>query len=120
VLGVSADDPEITAELRTRLELPFTLLSDPELRTADALDAPVCAGACFAATLPLHPVALPRYPKKAFLQPALYVWTTGPAPAYTWKQRGKLRNLFGAAGRPSGAQVVEVVREALTARSPAG
>ena len=40
VYGVSAQSPDYQAELAQRLGLPFTILSDPELRLADELDLP--------------------------------------------------------------------------------
>lgn len=43
VFGLSSQDPAYQAELCARLRLPFPMLSDPELRLADALRLPTFA-----------------------------------------------------------------------------
>ncbi|WP_337249000.1 MerR family DNA-binding transcriptional regulator [Leucobacter chromiireducens] len=43
VFGLSSQDPDYQAELCERLRLPFPMLSDPELRLADALRLPTFA-----------------------------------------------------------------------------
>lgn len=112
VYGVSADTVADARALADKLKLPFVLLSDPELLSAEILASPTSTTASFWATAPAHPRIL-RYPKKAFLQPALFVWTKKERPAYEWRQTEKLRNLLGATGRPGAADIVSVVRRML-------
>lgn len=109
VYGVSVEDVETLRAFRERLRLPYTLLSDPLLTTASALDLPVSSPAAYATTAAIHPSVL-RYPKKAFLQPAMLVWSKTDKPIYEWRQTEKLRNLFGATGRPSAQQMLDVLR----------
>jgi len=102
---VATDASDTLERFRDKHQLPFTLLSDPELRCADALEVPTSAR---------HPMAL-TYPKRAFLQPALFVWLRSGELAYAWRQTPRLKNLFGAAGRPSGEDVRRITAEALGA-----
>lgn len=88
------------------------MLSDPMLLTHQALDSPISSKSAFAATLPLHPRALPALPKKAFLQPAVFVWRAGEL-RYGWRQRETITNLFGARNRPTTAQLLDIVRGVL-------
>jgi len=87
------------------------MLSDPMLLAAEALDSPVSTKHTFAVTLPLHPVALPALPKKAFLQPAVFVWHEGKL-VHQWRQSEKITNLFGARNRPTAAQLLDIARKA--------
>jgi peroxiredoxin len=113
VLGVCADTPPVLKQFRERLGLPFTMLSDPQLLTAAALDVPTASKANLWATAALHRVVL-TYPKKSYLQPSLFIWTRDGTLAHEWRQtESSLTNLYGARGRPTGAQVLERVREQL-------
>jgi peroxiredoxin len=109
---LAADTPARLAAFRDQHDLPYTMLSDPDLTSAEMLDIPVSSLANFAATLALHPVLL-TYPKRAYLQPAVFVWLRDGTLAYEWRQTSKLSNLFGAKGRPTGGQIVDIVREVL-------
>jgi hypothetical protein len=109
---VAADTPDTLRAFRSEYELPYTLLSDPQLVSAEALDTPVSTAKGYYGALALHP-SIRHYPRKAFLQPALLIWK-GSDLRYEWRQTEKLRNLFGATGRPSGADVVRLVTDALT------
>lgn len=114
VLGVSADTPARLQKFREKLELPFTLLSDPMLTTAAALGVPVATKANFVAVSVLHPTVR-TYPKRSFLQPALFVWRRDGTLAHRWCQtESSLTNLYGARGRPRADQVLQVVRKVLT------
>ena len=114
VLGVSADTPARLQKFREKLELPFTLLSDPMLTTAAALGVPVATKANFVAVSVLHPTVR-TYPKRSFLQPALFVWRRDGTLTHRWCQtESSLTNLYGARGRPRADQVLQVVRDVLT------
>ena len=113
VFGVSADTPERHAKLRENLQLPFALLSDPMLETARVVAAPTASKANLLATAVLHRVVL-TYPKRSFLQPALFVWRRDGTLAHQWRQtESSLTNRYGARGRPRADQVLEIVRRAV-------
>jgi peroxiredoxin len=115
VLGVCADTPATLATFRERAALPFTLLSDPQLATAAALDSPTATKANLWATAALHRVVL-GYPKKSFLQPALFVWRKDGTLAHSWRQtESGLTNFYGARGRPTAEQVLDVVKGVIAA-----
>jgi hypothetical protein len=62
----------------------------------------------------LHPTVR-TYPKRSFLQPALFVWRRDGTLAHRWCQtESSLTNLYGARGRPRADQVLQVVRKVLT------
>jgi len=110
VFGASADPPARLAAFRRQLELPFTMLSDPQLAIADALDVPRATKANLIATATLHPTVL-TYPKRSFLQPSLFVWRRSGELVHQWRQtESSLTNLYGARGRPRGEQILEIVR----------
>ena len=109
---MSADTPDTLRAFRIEHELPFTMLSDPQLVSAAALDVPISSGKGYYGALALHP-SIRHYPRKAFLQPALLIWRRTDL-CYEWRQTEKLRNLFGATGRPSGADVLRLATQALT------
>jgi peroxiredoxin len=111
VLGVSADTPAHLERFRAELDLPFTMLSDPMLMTAAALDVPVATTANFIAVSVLHRT-VNSYPKRSFMQPALLVWRREGTLAHRWCQtESSLTNLYGARGRPRADQILQVVRE---------
>ena len=87
-----------------RYELPYTQLSDPQLEIAERLDVPTLGAP--------HPAAL-KYPKRRFLQPALFIWLQSGELAHQWRQTPTLKTLYGARGRPSPEDVLRHVREAL-------
>lgn len=111
IYGVAADSPEELRRLRDEHDLPFTLLSDPELMTVDALKVPVSSATSFYTALPIHP-ELRAYPRKAFLQPALFVWK-GEDLVYEWRQSEKITNMFGALRRPTTSDVLDIARRYL-------
>jgi hypothetical protein len=73
---------------------------------ADALDVP---------TSSKHPMAR-AYPKKAFLQPALFVYRPDGTLVHAWRQTPGLLNVYGAAGRPSGADTLRIAEAAVRQR----
>jgi peroxiredoxin len=103
LLGVSADSPEELAQMREKHGIPFTFLSDPQLTCHEQLDVPVSRR---------HPKAR-SYPRKAFLQPALFVWRQDGTVAYEWRQTPRITNLFGASSRLPASQVLSIVRDSV-------
>ena len=116
VLGVASDSQAQLSELRTGYELPFTLLSDPMLLARDVLDTPISTKKSYLGTLAIHPV-IRHLPQRAFHQPALFIWR-GPELIYQWRQIETLRNLFGANGRPSPAQILELTQQVMAGETP--
>jgi len=113
IFGVSADTSMHLETFRKSFDLPFTMLSDPMLMTAAALDVPVATKANFVAVSVLHPTVR-TYPKRSFMQPALFVWRRDGTLAHRWCQtESSLTNLYGARGRPRADQVLQVVRDVL-------
>jgi hypothetical protein len=112
--GVSAEAPPQLRAFRLAHELPFTMLSDPHLRVAEVLDSPTSTAKGYYSAMLLHP-EIRHYPRKAFLQPALFIWRRATL-VYEWRQTEKLRNLFGAAGRPDGAEVLRLARSLIADR----
>ena len=108
IIGLASDTPEQLATFRDTYALPFDMLSDPMLHSGDVLDIPISSKKGYLGALAVHPI-LRHLPKTAFLQPAFLIWTEG-ALKYEWRQVEKLRNLFGANGRPSPAQILEVTQ----------
>ena len=118
VFGVSADKPDRLRMLRAELALPFTMLSDPELATAEKLGVRTASRANLWATALLHREVL-SYPKRSFLQPALFVWRRDGSLAHSWVQTdSNLTNRYGAKGRPRADEVVAIIRDAAGSRAP--
>jgi hypothetical protein len=112
VFGIATDTQEQLSDFRIALDLPFTMLSDPLLSSAKVFDIPVSSKTSYATSLPLHPV-LRHLPKRAFLQPAFFLWR-GQEQLYAWRQTEKLRNLFGANGRPSPQDIFDITKRLIT------
>ncbi|MEE2750146.1 MAG: redoxin domain-containing protein [Myxococcota bacterium] len=111
VLGVTSDSQAQVGAFHQALGLPFTLVSDPLLQSAQVLGVPVSSAKSYFSTLAVHPV-IRELPKKGFLQPAVLVWKE-EALVYEWYQVETLRNLFGANGRPSPQQILEIVESSM-------
>ncbi len=109
--GVSVEAPAVLRAFRLEHELPFTMLSDPHLRVGEVLGSPTSTAKAYYSTMLLHP-EIRHYPRRAFLQPALFIWRRATL-AYEWRQAEKLRNLLGAAGRPDAAEVLRLATQAL-------
>jgi peroxiredoxin len=113
LFGVSADTVPALRRFREDSDLPFTMLSDPMLATAAALEVPIATKANYFAVSLLHPT-VHSYPKRSFLQPALFVWRGDGTLAHRWCQtESSLTNLYGARGRPRADQVLQVLRDVL-------
>lgn len=113
---MTSDSQAELRELRAKYELPFPLLSDPMLLTGDALNTPSSTMKSYLGALAVHP-EIRRLPRRAFLQPALFIWR-GAELIYEWRQIETLRNLFGANGRPSPAQILELTQRVMAGETP--
>lgn len=89
LFAVSADPPEVSEKFRRQYGLTFPILSDPQLTLAQLLKVP---------TWSKHLQAL-RYPKKAFLQPSVFIWDASGKLLFQWRMKPSLWNLFGARKR---------------------
>lgn len=107
LLAVSADPPEVSARFREQLSLTFPILSDPQLTLAQSLKVPAFGK---------HPQAL-RYPRKAFLQPSVLMWTSDGKLVFEWRMKTRLWNLFGAVKRLSPEDIAAKAR-AICGSSP--
>ena len=116
VLGVASDTQEELLALCAKYELPFTQLSDPMLLAGEALDVPISTKKSYLGALAVHP-EIRSLPRRAFLQPAIFIWR-GPDLIYEWRQIETLRNLFGANGRPSPAQILELTQQVMAGETP--
>ena len=116
VVGLASDSVAQLSDFRERHAPAFDMLSDPMLHAGEALDVPISSTTGYLGALALHPV-LRHLPMKAFLQPAFLVWK-GTELHYEWRQVEKLRNLFGANGRPSPQQILEITTEVMTGQRP--
>lgn len=74
----------------------FDFLSDPELKVAEAWGVPVMKN---------HPQAL-KYPRKAFLQPSVFIFDRSGRERFGWRSRPRFLNLFGAARRITPSEVL--------------
>lgn len=101
LLTVSADSPETSEAFRQKLGLTFPILSDPQLVTADLLKLPKYGK---------HPQAL-RYPKKAFLQPAVLMWSADGKLVFEWRLKTSIFNLFGAVKRMAPEEIAKKARQ---------
>ena len=115
VVGLASDSTAQLSAFRQKYALPFLMLSDPLLHSAEALDVPISSKTGYTGALAIHPV-IRHLPKKAFVQPALFIFR-GQELRYEWRQVEKLRNLFGANGRPSPAQILELTHQTLGQQS---
>ena len=111
VVGLASDSTDQLSAFRAKHVLPFLMLSDPLLHSAEALDVPISSRTGYTSALAVHPV-IRHLPKKAFVQPAFFIFE-GQELIYEWRQVEKLRNLFGANGRPSPTQILELTQQTL-------
>lgn len=95
--GISADPPEDLARFVEKNGLDrITFLSDPDLSTSEAWRVPLGKK---------HPKSR-SYPRKAFLQPAVFIYDRSATERFGWRIKPKLLNFFGAAGRMSPADIL--------------
>jgi hypothetical protein len=96
-LLISADPPSRNQRFREALTLPaaFVLLSDEDHAVADRYGVPISRK---------HPAA--KNYRDGFIQPAALVHQ-GEEERYRWITRPRLTNLYGAAKRPTAAEILE-------------
>jgi len=109
--GVAADAPDELRKLVDEHALPFKMLSDPQLVSGAELQLPMATPKTYYSARMWH-AEIRRYPKPSFLQPALLVWKRTVL-VYEWRQTETLMNLFGARGRPTGSDVLDIVRRSV-------
>ena len=98
---MSADGPSKNLRFKKRLGIPFRLLSDEDHAIADRYEIPISRR---------HPKAWSY--KDGFIQPAVFAYR-GDDEVFRFVQSPKLRNLWGASGRPRPDQVVAILRQKL-------
>ena len=113
VIGVCAETVEQIAEFKRRLRLPYTLLSDRDLLCADKLGVPQTGARGYGGALAVHPIGVPKFKHRKFLQPSVHIWRKDGTRAHSWKQTESMKTLYGARGRPTGKEIVELARRAL-------
>jgi len=59
-----------------------------------------------------HPMAR-GYPAGAFLQPGFFIWDRSGRCLHEWRSAAGLRSLYGAAGRPTPAAMLQTIRRCL-------
>jgi len=101
MLLISADPPRVNAQFALKLGIPFRLLSDEDHAIADRYQVHI---------MRVHPAAT-RY-KDGFIQPAMFAYR-GEQCVHEFIQRPNLLNLFGAARRPTPAELIEEIRGGL-------
>lgn len=101
LLAVSADPPEASEKFRQKFGITFPILSDPQLVTVDLLKLPKFGK---------HTQAL-RYPKKAFLQPSVLMWSAEGKLLFEWRMKTSLFNLFGAVKRMAPEEIAGKARQ---------
>ena len=101
VHGISADGPAALQRFTERCQIDprIEMLSDPELATHEAWNIPLGRK---------HPMAR-RYPRKAFLQPAVLLFDRSGSERFDWRVRPGLLNLYGATGRISPSEILETL-----------
>jgi peroxiredoxin len=81
--------------------IPFRLLSDEDHAAADLYGIPIARK---------HPKAWSY--KDGFIQPAVFVFH-GEREIFRFVQKPGMMNLWGAAGRPQPAQILDIIRPQL-------
>jgi peroxiredoxin len=111
---VCAETVEQIAEFKGRLRLPYTLMSDRDLLCADKLGVPLTGLRGYTGSLALHPIGVPMFKHRKFLQPSVFIWRKDGTRAHSWKQAETMKNLYGARGRPTGEEIVELARRVVS------
>ena len=109
IYGVAADAPDVIKKMVDELDLPFTMLSDPQLICGDTLNAPLASRKSYITSLPIHP-EIRAYRRRSYLQPAIYIWKSDRI-RHQWRQTEKLTNLYGARNRPRGADILRLATD---------
>lgn len=103
IYGVSADRPKNLRKMRKKHDIQWTFLSDPKLRMSKELDV---------RTQDTHPMSA-TYPKGAFLQPSVFIFTQDGVLRWSWRAKSKASNLYGAIDRPKPKDIMEEAKKAL-------
>ena len=101
-MGVSCDPPDVNHRFISKLDLPFTILSDPAHLLVKKLGIPVSTR---------HPMAKIRKYPHGFTQPAVFVFGRQGKRLFSWIQRPRLMNLFGATRRLGPEEILRQVEE---------
>jgi peroxiredoxin len=102
LIGLSADPPEVNKRFREKLGLPFQILSDVDCRLVQALDVPVSRK---------HPMVKVRGYPNGFAQPAVFLFDAQGKERFSWIQKPKLTNAYGAARRMSPEEIIDKAKE---------
>ena len=102
LIGISADPPEVNERFQEKLGLPFQILSDANCRLVEALDVPISRK---------HPMVKVRGYTNGFAQPAVFIFDAQGNQRFSWIQRPKLTNAYGATRRMSPEDIISKVKE---------
>ena len=102
IIGISADPPEVNRRFQEKLELPFQILSDTDCRLVQALNVPISRK---------HPMVKIRGYANGFAQPAVFIFDAQGEQQFSWIQRPKLTNAYGAARRMSPEEIISKAKE---------
>lgn len=97
---MSSDTVEANRRFVEKYELPFRILSDPRHQLVRGLEVPVSKK---------HPMAR-KYPH-GFSQPAVFIYDRAGRLRFSWRQKPKLTNFFGASRRMDPQEILEKVLE---------
>jgi peroxiredoxin len=103
IIGLSADRPKALRRFRRKHDLPFLMVSDKKLTAKKVLGVKKES---------MHPAAM-EYREGAFLQPGVFIWTQDGRLHYSWVQKPKFGNFYGAAKRPRPKKILKRVTAAL-------
>lgn len=106
LIGISADPPEVNKRFQEKLGLPFQILSDIDCRLVQALNVPISRK---------HPMAKIRGYTNGFPQPSVFIFDAQGEKQFSWIQRPKLTNAYGAARRMSPEEIISKAKEVVGA-----
>ena len=102
LIGISADPPKVNKRFQEKLGLPFQVLSDIDCRLVQALNVPISRK---------HPMVKVRGYTNGFAQPAVFIFDAQGEQQFSWIQRPKLTNAYGATRRMSPEEIISKVKE---------
>ena len=102
LIGISADPPEVNKRFQDKLGLPFQILSDTDCRLVQALNVPISRK---------HPMVKLRGYANGFPQPSVFIFDGQGAQQFSWIQKPKLTNAYGAARRMSPEEIISKAKE---------
>ena len=106
LIGISADPPKVNKRFQEKLGLPFQILSDIDCRLVQALNVPISRK---------HPMVKIRGYTNGFAQPSVFIFDAQGEQQFSWIQRPKLTNAYGAARRMSPEEIISKAREVVGA-----